>query len=79
ATVDMVATYGFDSEVLVASVRHPLHVVKALEAGAHISTMPFKIMEALFKHPLTDQGLARFLEDWNKAGLSIFEPVASSS
>lgn len=79
ATVDMVNTYGFDSEVLVASVRHPLHVIKALEAGAHIATMPFKVMEALFKHPLTDAGLARFLEDWNKAGLSIFEPTAASS
>jgi transaldolase len=71
-TVDMVNAYGFDSQVLVASVRHPLHVVKALEVGAHISTMPFKIMGMLFKHPLTDAGLKRFLADWNDAGLSIF-------
>ncbi len=70
-TVAMVETYGFDSEVLVASVRHPLHVVQAIQAGAHVSTMPYKIMEMLFKHPLTDSGLKRFLEDWNKAGLSI--------
>ena len=71
-TVEMVDTYGFDSEVLVASIRHPLHVVQAIEAGAHISTMPFKIMGMLFKHPLTDAGLKRFLGDWNDAGLSIF-------
>jgi transaldolase len=70
-TVAMVATYGFESEVLVASVRHPLHVVEALQAGAHISTMPFKVMKMLFKHPLTDLGLTRFLEDWNAAGLTI--------
>ena len=71
-SVAMIHNYGFDSEILVASVRHPLHVVQAIEAGAHIATMPFKIMEMLFKHPLTDAGLARFLDDWNKAGLSIF-------
>lgn len=71
-TVAMVDTYGFASEVLVASVRHPLHVVQAVAAGAHVSTMPYKILEMLFKHPLTDSGLTRFLEDWNKAGLSIF-------
>jgi transaldolase len=72
-TVSMVDTYGFESEVLVASVRHPLHVVQAIEAGAHISTMPYKILQMLFKHPLTDIGLQRFLDDWNAAGLSIFE------
>ncbi|HVT14173.1 MAG TPA: fructose-6-phosphate aldolase [Fimbriimonadaceae bacterium] len=72
ATVEMVNTYGYDSEVLVASVRHPMHVVRAVEAGAHICTMPFKIMQMMFKHPLTDIGLKRFLDDWNAAGLSIF-------
>jgi len=71
-SVDMINTYGFDSQILVASVRHPLHVVQAMEVGAHICTMPFKIMEMMFKHPLTDNGLKRFLEDWNAAGLSIF-------
>lgn len=73
ATVDMVDTYGFDSEVLVASVRHPLHVVQSIEAGAHVATMPMKIMSMLFKHPLTDKGLKQFLDDWNKAGLHILE------
>ncbi len=71
-TVAMVDTFGFESEVLVASVRHPLHVVQAVQAGAHIATMPIKVMEMLFKHPLTDSGLTRFLSDWNNAGLSIF-------
>lgn len=70
-TVAMVANYGFSSQVLVASVRHPLHVVQAVNTGAHIATMPFKVMQMLFKHPLTDLGLARFLDDWKKAGLSI--------
>lgn len=72
-TVAMVANYGFASEVLVASIRHPLHVVAAVNAGAQISTMPFKIMQMLFKHPLTDIGLKRFLDDWNAAGLGIFD------
>ncbi|MDX2064160.1 MAG: fructose-6-phosphate aldolase [Fimbriimonadaceae bacterium] len=72
-TVDMVHAYGFESEVLVASVRHPLHVLESIKAGAHVATMPFKVVEALFKHPLTDSGLARFLADWNSAGLTILE------
>ncbi|MFY9235111.1 MAG: fructose-6-phosphate aldolase [Fimbriimonadaceae bacterium] len=76
-TVAMVTNYGFSSEVLVASIRHPLHVVEAVNAGAHISTMPFKIMQMLFKHPLTDIGLKRFLDDWNAAGLSIFDREAA--
>jgi transaldolase len=77
-TVRMVQDYGFESEVLVASVRHPLHVVQAIQAGAHVSTMPFKIMQMLFKHPLTESGLKRFLEDWNTAGLSIFDKQAAA-
>ena len=71
-SVEMINTYGFESQILVASIRHPMHVVQAVEVGAHICTMPFKIMEMMFKHPLTDNGLKRFLEDWNAAGLSIF-------
>ena len=72
STVQMVETYGYDSQVLVASVRHPMHVVQALESGAHIATMGLKTMGMLFKHPLTDSGLKQFLGDWDKAGLSIF-------
>jgi len=71
--VDMVHNYGFKSEVLVASIRSPLHMVQAINAGAHIATVPFKILQSMFKHPLTDIGLKRFLDDWNAAKLSIFE------
>jgi transaldolase len=55
--------YPFETKVLAASLRHPMHVVEAALAGAHISTMPFKVMEQLFKHPLTDVGLEHFLAD----------------
>jgi len=58
--------YGFDTEVLVASVRHPIHVVQAALMGAHVCTMPFKVIDQLVKHPLTDIGLERFLADWEK-------------
>jgi transaldolase len=52
--------------VLVASVRHPLHVVDAAMMGAHVCTMPFDVIDKLFKHPLTDIGLDKFLSDWKK-------------
>jgi transaldolase len=65
--VTIFENYEFDTEVLVASVRHPVHVRDAALLGADIATMPFKVMKALFHHPLTDVGLARFLEDWKKA------------
>ncbi|MGC4045657.1 MAG: fructose-6-phosphate aldolase [Armatimonas sp.] len=68
--VDMVQTYGFESEVLVASVRHPLHIIESMRCGAHIATIPFKTLELLYKHPLTDLGLAKFTEDWQKSGLT---------
>ena len=58
--------YGFETEVLAASIRHPLHVIDAAKAGAHISTIPFKVLEQMARHPLTDSGLVRFLEDWKK-------------
>jgi len=70
-TVDMVRTYGFESEVLVASVRSPQHIVESVRAGAHIATIPFKILELLYKHPLTDKGSQQFLDDWKKSGLTI--------
>lgn len=60
------ANYGFRTQVLAASVRSPMHVVEAAKAGAHIATLPFKILDALFLHPLTDKGLAQFLRDWEK-------------
>lgn len=71
ATVEMIERYGFSSQVLVASVRHPQHVVQALACSAHVATMPFKVLEQLFHHPLTDVGLLRFLNDWKQAGLAI--------
>lgn len=71
ASVEMVQTYGYDCEILVASIRSPQHIANSMAVGAHVATMPFKIMGQLFKHPLTDSGLQSFLNDWNKAGLSI--------
>lgn len=62
--VDIYKMYGFTTEVIAASIRHPLHVVTAAKLGAHIATIPFKILEQLFKHPLTDIGIERFLSDW---------------
>ena len=60
------ANYQFPTQILVASVRHPLHVREAALVGAHVATMPFKVLEQLLKHPLTDIGLERFLKDWEK-------------
>ncbi len=58
--------YSFKTQLLAASLRHPLHVVEAAKAGAHIATLPSKVLDQLFKHPLTDRGLANFLKDWEK-------------
>ena len=59
--------YGFDTEVIVASVRHPRHVVEAALAGAHIATIPAEVFEKLWKHPLTDKGITQFREDYRKS------------
>jgi transaldolase len=61
------ANYGYKTQLLAASIRGPLHVIDAAKAGAHIATMPFKVLEQLFRHPLTDKGLDQFLKDYNKA------------
>ena len=70
-TVEQIVTifenYGFDTEIIVASVRHPLHVLDGALAGADIATIPYGVMMQLFKHPLTDIGLQKFLEDWERA------------
>ena len=58
--------YGFETEVIVASVRHPLHVLEAALMGADIATIPFKVIAQLARHPLTDKGIEMFLADWNK-------------
>jgi len=59
--------YGFDTEIIVASVRHPLHVLEGALAGADIATVPYGVLLQLMKHPLTDVGLKKFLEDWERA------------
>jgi transaldolase len=59
--------YNMKAEILVASIRHPIHVLEAAKLGADIGTMPAEVMEKLLLHPLTDIGLKRFLDDWNKA------------
>jgi transaldolase len=58
--------YGFDTQILAASLRHPLHVLESAKAGADVGTLPFKVFLQLFDHPLTDIGLAKFLADWKK-------------
>ncbi len=64
--VQIYRNYNFSTEVLVASVRHPLHLVEAALIGADICTMPFGVIDKLFNHPLTDIGLSKFLSDWKK-------------
>jgi len=63
--------YGFKTEVLVASVRHPIHLIEAAKLGAHVATLPPPVLRSLFNHPLTDKGLAAFLADWAKTGQQI--------
>jgi transaldolase len=65
--IEIFSHYDFDTEILVASCRHPMHVVEAARLGADICTCPAKVIDALFNHPLTDVGLKRFIEDWEKA------------
>ena len=63
--------YGFETEILVASIRHPQHLREAALMGADVSTLPPKVIKQLFKHPLTDKGLADFVKDWESTGQSI--------
>jgi len=64
--VTIYENYGLETEVIVASIRNPLHVVDAALMGAHIATIPFKVIDQLVKHPLTDIGIEKFLADWKK-------------
>jgi transaldolase len=70
--VDQIVTiydnYGYQTEVIVASVRNPLHVLESALIGADIATIPFSVLKKLAAHPLTDKGIAAFLDDWKKAG-----------
>jgi transaldolase len=68
--VQIYKNYDYKTEVLTASVRHPLHVVQAALAGSHVATIPAKVIDQMFKHPLTDKGLEGFLNDWKKANTS---------
>jgi transaldolase len=65
--VDIYENYQFTTEILVASVRHPIHIVEAARMGADICTCPAAVIDAMFRHPLTDIGLEKFLKDWEKA------------
>jgi transaldolase len=64
--LDIYDNYDYDTNVIVASIRHPLHLVDSATMGAHVSTVPFKVIQQLCKHPLTDIGIERFLKDWEK-------------
>jgi|SRR5215831_745075 len=68
--VEIYDNYDWKTEVLAASIRHPIHVVQAARLGADVATMPFKVIEQLIKHPLTDKGLDQFLADWRNGGRS---------
>jgi transaldolase len=74
---EIYAVQGYETQVLAASLRHPVHVVQAARIGADIATMPFKVFEALVKHPLTDAGFKRFIEDWEKAKPQLGELLPS--
>jgi len=70
--------YNFSTQVLAASLRHPMHVVEAAKMGAHIGTLPFKVFQQLFQHPLTDKGLQAFLKDWAKASETLGDIAEAS-
>lgn len=67
--------YGFQTRILVASVRHPMHLVQSALIGADVATVPFNVIQQMMKHPLTDTGLERFLADWNKAQGAMKQPA----
>jgi len=67
------------TEVLVASIRHPVHVVEAAKVGAHVGTLPPNVLRQMFVHPLTEKGLAAFLADWAKTGQSILGPSKAAA
>jgi transaldolase len=65
--MEIYRAYSFTTQVLAASLRHPIHVIEAAKMGTHIGTMPFKVFQQLFHHPLTDKGLQGFVKDWEKS------------
>ncbi|MEG6586208.1 fructose-6-phosphate aldolase [Dendrosporobacter sp. 1207_IL3150] len=66
---DIFAVHGIETEIIAASIRHPMHITQSALAGAHIATVPYKVLLTLMNHPLTDSGIKRFLEDWQKANM----------
>lgn len=64
---EIYAIHGIDTEIIAASIRHPMHVIEAAKAGAHIATVPFPVLKSMAAHPLTDKGIERFLADWKNA------------
>lgn len=66
--IEVYRNYDWKTEVLAASIRHPIHAIEAARMGADIATMPFKVIDQMFNHPLTDKGQAQFLADWRKSG-----------
>src|SRR3990170_211106 len=79
--VQIYRNYSIETQVLVASIRHPVDVVEAAKLGAHVATMPPDVLDKMIRHPLTDVGLKRFLDDWAKAGLKLPErrPVVAKT
>jgi transaldolase len=77
--VEIYGAYDFDTEILVASVRGPHHVVEAAKMGADVATLPPAVLRAMYNHPLTDKGLSAFLADWAKTGQSILTPESSAA
>jgi len=73
--VPIFENYGIESEVIVASVRHPRHVIEAALAGAHIATIPFRVLKQMIKHPLTDIGIERFIKDYERVFGEIKEKI----
>jgi transaldolase len=65
-TVEIFAKHNIEAQVIAASIRHPLHVIEAARCGSHIATVPYDVLMKLIKHPLTDAGIDRFIEDWKK-------------
>ena len=70
-SVDLMRLHGLDSQILAASIRHPLHVTQAAAAGADISTIPFKVLKQMYDHPLTEKGMAAFKADWEKLNATL--------
>ncbi len=68
--VEIYEIHNFKTEVIAASIRHPLHCIEAARAGAHIATIPYKMLEQMLKHPLTDIGIDKFMADWKESGAS---------